>query len=88
MDPTEATRRVMQGALNSEAAELAKTIEDPRAALEAKYGQLWDTAEMQAEYSVSGFAAPMIVVTRKSDGVRGTLLFSHMPRFYHSFQEG
>lgn len=78
----------MVGSLNSEAAELAKTTDNPRAALEAKYGQLWDTEEMTAEFSVQGFMAPMVGVTRKSDGVRGTLLFSHSPRFYHSFTEG
>jgi hypothetical protein len=88
MDPTELIRVAMQNELNKEAVELAETVEDPRTALEAKYGQLWDTREMQAEFSVSGFMAPMVVVTRKSDGVRGTLMFSHSPRFYHSFQEG
>ena len=40
---------------------------------------------MQKDYSVSGFAAPFVVVTRKSDGVKGTLAFSHRPRRYHSW---
>jgi len=55
--------------------------------LRAKYGQLWDTAAMQRDYTVDGFAAPFVVVVRKSDGVKGTLAFSHNPRWYHSFKE-
>ena len=86
-DPTEFIRRVMQNEFNAEAAELVRTTDDPRAALEAKYGQVWDTKELQADFSVSGFMAPLVGVTRKSDGVRGTLAFSHSPRFYHSFHE-
>jgi len=80
-DPTEGFRRAATAALNAEAA----AATDPRAELSAKYGQLWDTQEMQAEFSVSGFMAPFVGVTRKADGVKGTLLFSHSPRFYHSF---
>ena len=45
----------------------------------------WDTAQMSAEFSVQGFAAPFVVVTRKSDGVKGTLEFTHSPRFYFNF---
>jgi len=81
MDNTETIRRGMQASLNAEAA----TASDPRAELSAKYGQLWDTSEMQADFSVEGFGAPFVVVVRKSDGVRGSLAFSHSPRFYHSF---
>ena len=81
-DPTETIRRSQQAAINAEAA----AATDPRAELGEKYGQLWDTKEMSAAYSVEGFMAPYVVVRRKSDGVRGTLMFSHSPRFYHSFQ--
>lgn len=87
-DPTEPIRRAMVNSLNAEAVELAKTTDDPRAALEAKYGQCWDTKELQEAFEVRGFMAPMIGVTRKSDGAQGTLLFSHSPRFYHSWSEG
>ncbi len=80
-DPTEQPRRALQANLNSEAAALA----DPRAELEAKYGQLWDTEELCADFTVSDFAAPFVVATRKSDGVKGSLMFSHSPRFYHSW---
>jgi len=53
-----------------------------RAELEAKVGKTWDTAELQAEFSVQSFLAPYVLVTRKSDGVTGTLQFQHWPRYY------
>jgi len=80
-DPTESIRRQQQAALNAEA---AATV-DPRAELSAKYGEVWDTSEMSALYTVEGFMAPYVVAVRKADNVRGTLMFSHRPRFYHSF---
>lgn len=79
-DPTETLRRARIAELAAETAE-----PDPRAALEARYGKVWDTAEMSAEFSVEGFMAPFVVVTRKSDGVRGSLEFSSRPRFYFNF---
>lgn len=59
-----------------------------RKALSDKYGDTWDTTELQKVYSVEGFGGGLCVVTRKSDGKRGSLDFTHSPRFYHSFQEG
>jgi hypothetical protein len=59
-----------------------------RAALEAKYGEVLDTAQMQEKYTILGFSAPYVVVERKSDHVRGSMEFSHSPRFYHSFVKG
>ena len=44
-----------------------------------------DTAEMTAAFTVHSFAAPFVIVTRKSDGVRGTLEFTHSPRRYFGF---
>ena len=52
----------------------------------ARADRLMTTAEMSAEYSVVGFLAPFVVVTRKSDGVKGTLEFTHSPRHYFNFQ--
>jgi hypothetical protein len=78
----EDVRRLQQALINEEA---ARTV-DPRAELGEKYGQLWDTGELQREFTVHSFLAPYVSVTRKSDGVKGTMLFSHRPRFYHSFQ--
>ena len=70
--------------------ELAQNINedpDPRALLKAKHGNVWDTTEMQKEFSVTGFAAPFVVVTRKSDGKTGSLMFQHSPRFYFGWRE-
>ena len=52
----------------------------------AEAGQTWTTAEMQAEFDVVGFAAPFVVVHRKSDGSLGTLEFTHSPRVYFGFK--
>jgi hypothetical protein len=43
------------------------------------------TAEMSELYTVQGFMAPFVVVTRKSDGVKGSLEFTHSPRLYFNF---
>lgn len=57
-----------------------------REALEAQYGQVWDTAELSETFEVIGFMSPVVVVRRKSDGVKGSLEFQHNPRYYFSFQ--
>lgn len=45
----------------------------------------WTTEELQRDFEVLGFAAPFIVVRRKSDGVKGSLMFRHHPRVYFNF---
>lgn len=76
-DPTENIRRSLVQEINA----------DPgsREALEEQYGEVWDTDEMTRDFNVEGFGAPFVVVTRKSDGKRGSLKFQHHPRFYFSF---
>ena len=76
----ESSRRQEVRKINTEA------VITPEEALRAKYGQLWDTQQMQVDFQVHGFLAPYVKVTRKSDGMAGLLMFSHMPRWYHSFQ--
>lgn len=51
-------------------------------------GPTWDTRALQEAYYVIGFCAPFVVVTRKADGVRGSLRFTHSPRVYFDFKEG
>ena len=77
-DPTESIRRKRLTEINA--------LPGSREALEASYGQVWDTNELRRDFDVLGFAAPLVVVCRKSDGVRGSLEFQHSPRFYFSFQ--
>ena len=47
---------------------------------------LWDTEELQRDFEVLGFSAPFVVVRRKSDGQKGTMEFTHQPRWYYDFR--
>ena len=76
-DPTEQIRKQRVAKINSE--------DNTRKSLEAKHGQVWSTEEMQQEFNAIGFMAPLIVVARKSDGAKGSLEFSHNPRFYFNW---
>lgn len=77
-DPTEPIRRQRLAEINA----------DPgsRGALEAQYGRVWNTQELAEEFEVIGFLAPLVVVRRKADGVKGSLEFQHQPRLYFNFQ--
>lgn len=78
MDNTEAIRCDMVQEINSQ--------DNNRAKLEAEYGQVWNTDELLKDFEVTGFLAPYVMVTRKSDRKIGTLMFSHSPRFYFKFE--
>lgn len=77
-DSTESIRKQMAAEINA----------DPgsREALEQEHGQVWDTQELQRDFHVLGFLSPVVVVQRKSDGVKGSMFFQHSPRLYHSFK--
>ena len=78
-DPTEAARRKRLAEINAE--------QRDRAALEAIYGQVWDTKELAQDFIVIGFMAPLIAVQRKADGVKGSLEFQHgPPRLYFNWK--
>lgn len=77
-DPTESIRRERLAEINA--------APGGRECLEAEYGQVWTTIELSQDYDVLGFAAPLVVVRRKSDGRMGSLEFQHYPRFYFNFQ--
>ena len=77
IDETESARRQMVAEINANAG--------PRAELESQFGQVWDTTQLQNDFEVLGFAAPIVIVKRQSDGVRGSLMFQNSPRFYYSF---
>ena len=57
----------------------------PRQEFEQAYGQVWDTAQLTKDFRVKSFMSPFAFVERRSDGRKGSLKFSHRPRFYHSF---
>ena len=73
-DDTEAIRRVMLA------------TGQPLADLAAEAGQTWDTDELRRDFEVLSFAAPFVVVKRKSDGVKGSLEFTHSPRVYFGWR--
>jgi hypothetical protein len=73
-DPTENLRRAM-----------IITGHPQRALAQAK--QRWTTDELRAEFEVIGFMAPLVVVRRKADGKKGSMEFTHDPRFYFNFVE-
>jgi len=62
-DPTESIRRNRLAEINAEPGS--------REALEQKHGQVWSTDELNMDFAVEGFIAPIVVVTRRSDGVKG-----------------
>lgn len=77
-DPTDEIRRQQLAEINA--------VPGSREYLEAKHGKVWSTDELQEEFQALGFLAPYIIVRRKSDGTRGSLLFQHAPRLYYSFK--
>ena len=77
-DDTETIRRLQLAEINAQPGS--------REALEAEHGQVWDTQELGRDFTVDGFLAPYVVVGRKSDGQRGSLMFQHNPRFFFSFE--
>ena len=77
-DSTEAARKIRLVEINADAGD--------RAALEARYGRVWDTRELARDFIVLGFAAPFIAARWKEDESKGSLEFQHQPRFYFNFQ--
>jgi len=77
-DKTEAIRRNMVVAIN--------LIPSDRGLLEELYGKVWDIDELTEDFEVLSFFAPLVIVERKVDKVKGSLLFQHQPRFYFRFK--
>lgn len=77
-DPTESIRRTLVAQTNANAA--------ARKELEERHGTVYDSDEVRDLFDVVGFAAPFMVVRRKSDGTKGSLMFQHSPRFYWGFE--
>lgn len=76
-DSTEAARKLLIDVGHPEAA---------RKQAERKGEQTWTTEEMTRDFEVRGFMAPYVVVKRRSDGVVGSLEFTHSPRVYFHFE--
>jgi len=76
-DPTETIRRSLVQQINTDPSD--------RERLKAQHGKVWDTQQLQQDFEVLGFAAPLIVVRERSTGRMGTLFFQHSPRLYWGF---
>lgn len=76
-DPVDNIRRQLLAEVNAQPGS--------REVLEAEHGQVWDTEQLAQDFEVLGFAAPFVVVRRRSDGMKGSLVFQHDPRFYFGF---
>ncbi len=63
--------------------EMLESGQPQRDLAEAK--KRWDTDQLREEFEVIGFMAPFVAVVRKSDGKKGSLEFTHNPRFYFNF---
>jgi hypothetical protein len=72
-DETEDIRRQMLTEINA--------VPGSREYLEAKHGKVWSTSGLSDDFEVIGFAAPLVVVCRKSDRQKGSLMFQASPRF-------
>ena len=77
-DPTVTIRRKRLAEIN--------IVPGSREDLEAKHGRVWDTGELTEEFQAIGFMAPLVVVRRWVDGVKGSLEFQNQPRFYFNWQ--
>ena len=58
-----------------------------RTEAELKFGTVWDPIEFERDFNLEHLSPPLVIVVRKLDGKRGSLMFQPDPRFYHSFQE-
>lgn len=56
-----------------------------REELEARYGEVWTTAEATKRFAFVAFGAPFVKVIDQN-GVEGTLEFQHRPRFYFNWR--
>jgi hypothetical protein len=78
IDETEDIRKQMVARINAEPGS--------REYSEATHGRLWDTSELSQDFEVVGFAAPLVVVRRRNNGQKGSLMFQHQPIFYFGFE--
>jgi len=49
--------------------------------------ETWTTEELARDFDVISFMAPYVIVRRKKDGVKGSLMFKHSPRVYFNWKE-
>lgn len=62
-----------------------KATKDLRTELESRYEDVYTTDDVRELFEVHSFLAPFVSVTQKATGEKGTLEFTHSPRFYFNF---
>lgn len=71
MDETEAIRREMVAEINS------PEFEVPAGAI--------TTEQFREQYEAVGFMAPFVMVKVRATGAKGTMQFTHSPRYYFDY---
>ena len=69
--------------------EFDEYVAQERDRLVEQYGRdnVWNTDELTKEFKVSSFLAPFVFAIRRSDYVKGHMVFQHSPRFYFDWKE-
>lgn len=55
--------------------------------IEKFHGQCWDQEELERDFEIIKVMSPICFVKRRSDGVKGTLLYRFRPILYYYFTE-
>ncbi len=67
---------------------MGKFLKTREEILVATWGEVLTTGEATDKYEFIGFGGGLVVVKRKSDGVKGSLNFTpDYPRYYFDFME-
>ena len=86
-DEVERKRQELKAAVNNtDTAGPELDAKECRRRLEAEHGQVWDSYQLARDFEVEAFASPVVVVIRRCDGRRGTMMYQHIPRFYWGFE--
>jgi len=84
MDKTEQFRRHAVNVINSEVE--SQDEDSERVRLEKKYGKVYNTKEVTAEFKIQGFMAPYVACVNRHTKEEGVLEFQDYPRFYFNFR--
>lgn len=57
-----------------------------RSEIEKMHGKVWDTTELQIDFDVLSFSSGFVIVRDRSTNEKGSMDFTHMPRFYFNFR--
>lgn len=73
---------------NDRLGRLAEITARPRSreALQAEYGQVWDTRELARGFILTSIVGLTVIVRRKVDDVVGSLDYQNEPRLYYNFR--